>query len=166
MLLSAFQETPYGRASRSLPVEGAIDARWSWGRRGPSPHLALRCPRLTCHVHRDALAKALYSRLFTWLLRRTNLRLAPPGEGGGTGTGTVTVTVVDVYGFEVISWGGAQDRAPTYLILILSGDPSSSSCPVGGTRELCAHRALSWSITQLRPLISVGAAILPRSVPS
>lgn len=109
VLISAFQETPYGRASRSLPVEGAIDARWSWGRRGLPPHLALRYTRLTHHIHRDALAKALYSRLFTWLLMRTNLQLAPPGEGGSMDA----IAVVDVYGFEVISWGGAQDWAPT-----------------------------------------------------
>ncbi|XP_036078086.1 myosin XVB [Rousettus aegyptiacus] len=72
-------ETPYGRASRSLPVEGAIDAR-------------------------DALAKALYSRLFTWLLMRTNLQLAPPGEGGSMDA----VAVVDVYGFEALRVNGLE----------------------------------------------------------
>ncbi|XP_053425564.1 myosin XVB [Nycticebus coucang] len=66
-------DTPYGRVSRSLPVESAIDAR-------------------------DTLAKALFSRIFNWLLTRINARLAPPGEGSSTST----ITVVDVYGFEVL----------------------------------------------------------------
>nr|XP_012309121.2 LOW QUALITY PROTEIN: myosin XVB [Aotus nancymaae] len=106
-------ETPYGQVSRSLPVEGAVDAR-------------------------DALAKALYSRLFHRLLKRTNVWLAPPGEGGSIGT----VTIVDAYGFEVLRVNGLEqlcnNLASERLQLF------SSQMLLAQEEEECRRELLSW----------------------
>ncbi|XP_033640146.1 myosin-IIIb-like isoform X1 [Asterias rubens] len=47
---------------------------------------------------RDALAKALYSRLFTWIVRQINTLIAPGPQHGGTQG--YEVGILDIYGFE------------------------------------------------------------------
>lgn len=45
---------------------------------------------------RDALAKAIYDRLFSWLVSRLNQSLQPPSSAHG-----VVMGILDIYGFEV-----------------------------------------------------------------
>ena len=48
---------------------------------------------------RDAVAKALYSRLFSWLVANINTTLAPP-RVGAVGADTLSIGILDIYGFE------------------------------------------------------------------
>jgi len=46
---------------------------------------------------RDALAKAIYDRLFTWLVQRVNRSLKPEEEV----IRTKVMGILDIYGFEI-----------------------------------------------------------------
>lgn len=49
---------------------------------------------------RDALAKAIYDRLFTWIIRRINRSIQVPGKTVHKRFNKV-IGVLDIYGFEV-----------------------------------------------------------------
>ena len=51
--------------------------------------------------NRDALAKAIYSYLFDWLVQRVNASMAE--DGGDTGTKAHTsIGILDIFGFEIL----------------------------------------------------------------
>jgi myosin heavy subunit len=49
---------------------------------------------------RDALAKAIYERLFGWLFRRVNELLGPKTKGFAEYS---TISILDIFGFEVFA---------------------------------------------------------------
>jgi hypothetical protein len=52
-------------------------------------------------VARDSLAKAIYERLFSWLIRRTNAVLGSPGAAGGGAPPPAFIGILDIFGFEI-----------------------------------------------------------------
>lgn len=122
------RKRPMARSRDSSPWRAPLMPGSPGGRRELPPHVAQCCSWLTPHAHRDTLAKALYSQLFTWLLRRTNMRLAPPGDRGSVDT----VTVVDVYGFEVSAGMGSRTGYPPHPNYFW-GPQQLSSSPVSGS---------------------------------
>lgn len=50
---------------------------------------------------RDALAKAIYDRLFTWIVGRINKSIAVPGQRHGSKRFNNVLGVLDIYGFEI-----------------------------------------------------------------
>lgn len=90
--------------SRTHPTAGSPDlCQWkvplmpgNLGDGGWSQVSALHS-RLNYGARRDALAKTLYTRLFTWLLKQISAQLSPPREADSV----ATIAVVDAFGFEV-----------------------------------------------------------------
>ena len=49
---------------------------------------------------RDSLAKSIYDRLFTWVVRHLNLLLAPPGSDAQFRERGADISILDIFGFE------------------------------------------------------------------
>ena len=49
---------------------------------------------------RDAFAKALYGRLFSWIVNRINSYLQPIDDQTNNKTSAHTIAVLDIFGFE------------------------------------------------------------------
>ncbi|XP_050420077.1 unconventional myosin ID isoform X2 [Adelges cooleyi] len=64
-------------------------------------------------VGRDALAKAIYDRLFTWIVSKVNEALVPYIENDKYKGGTV-IGVLDIYGFEVFEHNSFEQFCINY----------------------------------------------------
>ncbi|XP_050524575.1 unconventional myosin ID [Daktulosphaira vitifoliae] len=64
-------------------------------------------------VGRDALAKAIYDRLFTWIVSKVNEALVPYIENDKYKGGTV-IGVLDIYGFEVFEQNSFEQFCINY----------------------------------------------------
>ena len=74
---------------------------------------------------RDALCKALYSRLFSWLVLRINDSIQVPAGGNDK---RKSMGVLDIYGFELFE---VSDPSTLRQTLLLTG-------PYGSVYRLCS----------------------------
>lgn len=61
-------------------------------------------------IARDALAKAIYSRLFDWTVQRVNQAM-----GWATGEGHICLNILDIYGFEIFGKNGFEQLCINYV---------------------------------------------------
>uniref|UniRef100_A0A8C0RIB2 Unconventional myosin-Ic n=2 Tax=Canis lupus familiaris TaxID=9615 RepID=A0A8C0RIB2_CANLF len=64
---------------------------------------------------RDALAKAVYSRTFTWLVRKINRSLASKDAESPSWRSTTVLGLLDIYGFEVFQHNRSASLPPVCL---------------------------------------------------
>ncbi|KXS12657.1 myosin-Ie-like protein [Gonapodya prolifera JEL478] len=78
------------------------------GRRGESYNVPLNAQQ--ARSTRDALAKALYSRMFDWIVGAVNNAMLYPGAAKA-----VVLGVLDIYGFEIFQKNGYQQFSINYV---------------------------------------------------
>jgi len=61
-------------------------------------------------IARDALAKAMYSRLFDWTVQRVNQAM-----GWAQGQGHICLNILDIYGFEIFGKNGFEQLCINYV---------------------------------------------------
>ena len=74
---------------------------------------------------RDALSKALYARLFGWLVRRLNLEIQTASARGGGGGG-LSIGLLDMFGFEQFETNSLE-QARYLVITPIASRPTASS---------------------------------------
>uniref|UniRef100_A0A3Q3XF58 Myosin Ic, paralog b n=1 Tax=Mola mola TaxID=94237 RepID=A0A3Q3XF58_MOLML len=63
---------------------------------------------------RDALAKAVYGRTFTWLVEKINQSLAPKDELHRSSKSSTVIGLLDIYGFEVLQQNSFEQFCINY----------------------------------------------------
>lgn len=58
---------------------------------------------------RDTLAKALYSKMFDWVVQKVNLCIVPPTDEG------IQIGVLDIYGFEIFQYNSFEQLCINYV---------------------------------------------------
>jgi len=84
----------------TVELEGVLVTRSFRGaKRSSSYCIPLTVPKAI--ESRDALAKDLYNRLFTWLVNRINAHLSAAHASKGASASSLMVGVLDIFGFEI-----------------------------------------------------------------
>ncbi len=64
---------------------------------------------------RDALSKALYSRMFDFIVQRVNASMKPPESAAQAGGKGLQFGVLDIYGFEIFDRNGFEQLCINYI---------------------------------------------------
>eukprot|EP01100_Stratorugosa_tubuloviscum_P012323 TRINITY_DN580_c0_g2_i1.p1 TRINITY_DN580_c0_g2~~TRINITY_DN580_c0_g2_i1.p1 ORF type:complete len:1264 (+),score=732.79 TRINITY_DN580_c0_g2_i1:136-3927(+) len=91
-------------------LKNAIEIREVETKHGQQRGTTYKVPlnKVQAAATRDALAKAIYSRLFDWLVVRVNSAMHKPGTG-------LSIGVLDIYGFEVFQKNGFEQLCINYV---------------------------------------------------
>ena len=92
-------------------VEAALTSRVLETKKGESRRSVYQVPlnRVQANGVRDAFAKALYSQLFDWIVKRVNGSMRVP-DGRH-----LSIGVLDIYGFEVFENNGFEQLCINYV---------------------------------------------------
>jgi myosin I len=77
------------------------------GRRGSVYNVPLNIVQAT--AVRDALAKAIYDKLFDWIVQRVNASMRARGQVANT------IGILDIYGFEIFETNSFEQLCINYV---------------------------------------------------
>ena len=101
------------------------------GRRGSVYQVPLNIVQAT--AVRDALAKALYDKLFDWIVQRVNASMRARGQISNT------IGILDIYGFEIFESNSFEQLCINYVNEKLQVRPPLSTSYVLGILLMTAN---------------------------